>query len=363
VNRGARLSALLLWAVACPAPAQETPAPASTWRAAIDRDRDRLDAALGGVQLSAFGDVLSDEDGQGRRRVDFHAVELDLTRDLGENLQMAAAGVHSHDATQMPVAFLDWHPFGEPLAPRGRLSVEKGFHVQVGRFDVPFGDDWQFYASKDSTSISRPVTTTAIMGAYNDAGARVLGNNGTFNFNAYLLRGFEPGRLVGGRLGFTPFSDPFSLKGTRAPKPAEFGLSWFYDATSDWRKQGAGAAADAEGRLGPCYARAEYLLRQTRPEALPGPGTFQRGWHFTQEATLPWPATAFLRYERMWVEGPDPAAGAGHDERLAGGLSATLKGVFQLKLEGQHYLAASGATRSGPAYTANLWLAQCVVVF
>ena len=360
--RGARLLVLAAWAAAG-AWAQEA-APAPTWRAAIDHGRDRVDAALGGVQLAAFGDVLSDQDGEGRRRVDFHAFELDLTRDLGDDLQVAAAGVHSHEATQMPVVFLDWHPFGEPIAPRGRLSVEKGFHVQVGRFDVPFGDDWQFYASKDSTSITRPVTTAAIMGGgYNDAGARVLGNNGTFNFNAYLLRGFEPGRLVGGRLGFTPFSDPFSLNGTRAPKPAEFGLSWFYDATSDWRKQEAGAAADAEGRLGPYYARAEYVLRQTRPDPLLGPGTFQRGWHFTQEATLPWPATAFLRYERMWVEGPDPAAGSGHDERLAGGFSATLKGVVQLKLEGQHYLAASGATRSGPAFSANLWLAQCVVVF
>ena len=89
--RGARLLVLAAWAAAG-AWAQEA-APAPTWRAAIDHGRDRVDAALGGVQLAAFGDVLSDQDGEGRRRVDFHAFELDLTRDLGDDLQVAAAGV------------------------------------------------------------------------------------------------------------------------------------------------------------------------------------------------------------------------------------------------------------------------------
>jgi hypothetical protein len=63
--------------------------------------------------------------------------------------------------------------------PRG----EEGFHVQLGRFDVPFGNDWQFFASKDSVSISRPLTTDGIMdGGYNNVGLRVLGNNGTVRF-------------------------------------------------------------------------------------------------------------------------------------------------------------------------------------
>jgi hypothetical protein len=244
--------------------------------------------------------------------------------------------------------------------------VEKGFHVQVGRFDVPFGNDWQFYASKDSTSISRPLTTATIMeGGYNDAGIRVLGNNGTLNFNTYLLQGFQPGRLLGGRIALTPFGDPFSLKGTREPKVAELGISYFYDGTSTWAKRETGLALDADGRLGPYYVRAEYVTRTRQPE--PGsatPAATSRGWHLTQELTLqdtlPWPTTFFARGER--VAAVTDGFADGHDTRAAAGLSATLAGVLQIKLEADHYLAASPATLAVRNYRPNQWYAQIVVV-
>jgi hypothetical protein len=180
--------------------------------------------------------------------------ELDLAGELFETVDAAAAVVTNKDATKLTVGFLDFHPFGGTIAPRGRLWVEKGFHIQVGRFDVPFGNDWQFFASKDSTSISRPLTTATIMdGGYNDVGARILGNNGTVNFNTFLLRGFGDGRLVGGRVGLTPFGNPFSLKEARDPKSAEFGFSYLYDIGPDHRKQEVAWAADAEGRLVPSH--------------------------------------------------------------------------------------------------------------
>lgn len=363
------LRAALFLVCACAA-AQEAPGP-SGWRGAIDRGRDGLAGALGGLQLSAFGDALAARDDEGRQRAEFDAFELDGTVDLTEDLQAAAAGVAARgNPTRLTVGFLDWHPFGGQIAPRGRLWVEKGFHVEVGRFDVPFGNDWEFYASKDSASVSRPLTTAEVMdGGYNDAGVRVLGNDGTFNFNAYLLRGFNPGRLVGGRIGFTPLSDPFSLRASRESKPLELGLSWFYDATSDWRKREAGGAADVEGRRGPWYGRAEYVVRQTRSGDLAGPGLFRRGWHFTQElaldGTLGLPSTAFLRYERTWTRDldPVPAGPDGRDARVAAGLSATFLGILQAKAEGQHFLSASAATRASRAWNENLWLLQLVAVF
>jgi hypothetical protein len=284
---------------------------------------------------------------------------VDLSGDLTHDLQAGAAVVRFPAMTKLTVGYLDYHPFGGRIAPRGQLPVEEGFHVQAGRFDVPFGNDYPYYASKDSVSISRPLTTTAIMdGGYNDAGVRVLGNNGTLNFNAYMLQGFNPGRLVGGRIGLTPFSDPFTLKGTRKPKPAEIGFSWFYDADSRWHKRQAGMALDLDGRMGPYYARAEYLARTQEP------GITRRGWQFTQEwalgGLLPCPATAFLRVDRVGVSTP---ASLDHDTRLATGLSGTVAGILEVKLEGQHDLGASPGTRAVPGYGSFQWFGQLVAVF
>ncbi|MFN7958552.1 MAG: hypothetical protein U0P46_09550 [Holophagaceae bacterium] len=348
-----------------PGPPAE-PAKPLTWRESLDAGRERLAERLFGLKPSAFGDVLAAPDEAGRRKVDWGSFELDLSGEFKEVVEAAAAVVTSREGTKLPVAFLDVHPFGGTIAPRGRLWVEKGFHIQAGRFDVPFGNDWQFFASKDSVSISRPLTTDGIMdGGYNDVGVRVLGNDGTVNFNTFILRGFGDGRLAGGRLGFTPFGNPFSLQAVRDPKTLEFGFSYLYDTGADRRKREMVWAADAEGRVGPWYLRGEYLLRRQEPDATHERLT-RRGWHLTQECAfpdLPAPTTVFLRYERMGQLPAEASTGDDHDVRAAAGLSVTLAGILQLKAEWQHVLEATAATREAPGFSPNVWLAQVVVVF
>ncbi len=354
------------------ASAQESPGPPvgpvanPTWRESIDKGRDKLADRLFGLKLSAFGDVLAAPDDRGRKKLDWGSFELDLAGEFHDSIDAAAAVVTNQTATKLTVGFLDFHPFGGIIAPRGRLWVEKGFHIQVGRFDVPFGNDWQFFASKDSISISRPLSTDAIMdGGYNDIGMRVLGNDGTVNFNTFILRGFGDGRLAGGRLGLTPFGDPFSLKGAREPKSAEFGFSYLYDTDVHRRKRESAWALDAEGRQGAYYARMEYLSRRTEPTELDAALT-RRGWHLTQEvafAEFAVPTTLFVRYERMGQTPPLPPPGDDHDVRVVAGFGATVAGLVQLKAEWQRTLEATAATRESARYSPNVWLAQLVVVF
>ena len=358
---------LTIGAAAQTAPDQlKEPPKELTWRETLDKGRDTLADKLFGLKLSAFGDAQAAPDDQGRKKLDWGSFELDLAGEFHDTIDAAAALVINQDGTKLPVGFLDFPPFGGTIAPRGRLWVEKGFHIQAGRFDVPFGNDWQFFASKDSVSISRPLTTDRIMdGGYNDLGVRVLGNNGTVNFNTFILRGFGEGRLVGGRLGFTPFGNPFSLKDAREPKSAEIGFSYLYDTGSDRKKREVAWAIDAEGRLGSWYLRAEYLNRQTEPDALQE-GFTRHGWHLTQEYAWPdlaLPTTVFLRFERMGQQPADPPPGDDQDQRLAGGASLVVAGIVQLKAEWQHILKATATTRAMPNYSPNVWLAQLVVVF
>lgn len=349
-------------------PAQEAAKGDDGVRATLDQAKEGLSRRLFGVQATAFGDALWAKDpDSGRGRLDWGSVELDLSRDLGEDLQSAAALVWTREATLLTVGFLDYHVLGGRIAPRGRLWAEKGFHVQAGRFDVPFGNDWQFFASKDSVSISRPLSTEAVMeGGYNDAGIRVLGSDGTFNFNLYALRGFSQGRLYGGRVGFIPFGNPFALKDVRDGKVAEFGFSALLDRDGSGAKRGSATAWDLEIRGSRLLFRAERLAR--RWMAWDGePGRTLRAWRVELEVplqeSLGWPATAFVRAERSSQEPREEGSGDAQDARVTAGFSLNLGRVVQLKLEFQRWTAATPSQQRLASGGGTQALGQLVWVF
>lgn len=347
-------------------PALGADAPSGGLRGLLDRGKEGIAGGVFGLQVGAFGDALWARDPEtGRGRLDWGAAELDLGLDLHPDLQSAAAVVWTREQTLLTVGFLDFHLLGGRIAPRGRIWAEKGFHLQAGRFDVPFGSDWQFFASKDSVSISRPLTTSAIMdGGYNDAGVRALGNDGTFTFQVYALRGFSKGRLYGGRIGVMPFGNPFSLKDGPAGKVAEFGLSAFYDRDGSGRSLGRALAWDAEFRGSVLQVRGEYLDRRWNP--VDGePGHALRGWHLTVEVPLQdplgWPVTVFSRVERNWAAPPGEADPG--DARLAAGFALPIAGVLQLKAEVQRWTAVSAATRGEASRGGTQGFASLVWVF
>ncbi len=363
MNIGVKLLCFLFAALAGCACACEQDCPdEATLRERIDQRKEKL--AEQGVQLSAFGDAHSAYMPGGGQNLDIGTMEVDAILDIRDELQGALAVVKDPLQSKITVGFIDYHTFGGRIAPRGRLWVENGLHIQAGRFDVPFGSDWQFFASKDSISISRPLTTELIMnGGYNDVGVRVLGNNGSINFNTFLLQGFNKGQLIGGRVGLTPFSDPFSLKGVREPKIFELGLSCMYDANSNWRKNENSVALDAEGHLDAWTGRFEYLVRMQNP-ALNNGTIRMHGWHITQEYALPQElsATVFARYEQGVLRPAETGtAGYERDTRVAAGFSKNFDNLLLWKFEMQHYLSATPTSRQLPGYGRGLYT-QLVVM-
>lgn len=358
-------AAVLAWS---PLGGEDAAAAAPGLRGALDQGKSWLADRLFGLQVGAFGDALWARDGEsGRGRLDWGAAELDLGLDLHPDLQSAAALVWTREQTFLSVGFLDYHVLGGRIAPRGRIWAEQGFHLQAGRFDVPFGNDWQFFASKDSVSISRPLTTASVMeGGCNDAGVRVLGNDGTFNVHFYALRGYSQGRLYGGRIGVMPFGNPFSLKDAREGKLAEFGVSAFLDRDGAGRTRGRAVAWDAEYRGARVQVRGEYVER--RWEALDAEPTHtQRGWQLTVEVPLEealgWPVTLFGRIERASGVPREAGEGDPRDARVAAGFSLPIAGVLQLKAEVQRWSEATAATRGEASYGGTQGLASLVWVF
>ncbi len=338
-------------------------------------DPETLKATLAGIReglgLSGFFDVRAADTRTDPNVFSMGDFELDLAREVGRKVQVAAALVVNDEGTELAVAFVDVHVIGAPTAPRGRLPVEKGFRVQIGRFDVPFGGDWQYFAAKDRPELSAPLTTETVMdGGYNDVGLRLLGGTGSVVWSAYWLRGEGEGTLVGGRLGLMPFDNPYRLRGR--VRAIELGVSVLHDFDGDGGTESTSFAVDTElrGPLG--RLRAEYVRRDLRPVEGRDERVVRSGFQVTATVDAGAPAgvplTPYARYDTATVQ-PSPPPGTptgepwGRTERLSAGLNAGFFDLLSLKLEYQRTLSAPPAVEAEAGFHRDSFLAQVVVCF
>lgn len=332
--------------------------------AALEEVRD----ALG---LSGFFDVKAADPKTDPNVFSMGDFELDLAREIGKKVQVAAALVVNGEGAELAVGFVDVHVIGAPVAPRGRLPVEKGFRVQLGKFDVPFGGDWQYFAAKDRPELSAPLTTEVGMdGGYNDVGLRLLGGNGDLTWSAYWLRGEGEGTLVGGRLGFMPFDNPYRLKGR--VRAVELGVSALHDFDGDGGTESTSFAVDTEVRGPLGRLRAEYLRRDLRPVEGREERVVRSGFHVTAtfDAGAPWgvPLTPYARYDTLKEEpspAPEPTGEEawGRTERLSAGVNGLFFDIVSLKLEYQRTFSAPPAVEAEEEFHRDSFLAQVVVSF
>jgi hypothetical protein len=235
------------------------------------------------------------------------------------------------------------------------LFTEKGLHIQVGRFDVPFGNDWQYYASVDRVSVSPPLTTEMVMdGGYNDVGLRILRANVTYNYTLFMLRGIEEGFSFGGRFGFTPFNNPFTLK-KQELQLLEIGVSYMHDTDRGGTREERALAFDFESQVGPVRFQGEYVRRDYDIDELRLEG-FHLSTFFDIGEVARVPVTLFGRYDHL-RERPYENGETGELSRLTVGVNVNLFDISTLKLEYLHFLKESDAFSGGSFF------AQLVITF
>ena len=351
--------------------AQETPAPVPAPPSELESLKAALDGIREGLGLSGFFGVCAADTRTAPNVFSMGDFELDLAREIGRKVQVAAALVVNDDGAELAVGFVDVHVVGAPVAPRGRLPVEKGLRFQIGRFDVPFGGDWPYFAAKDRPEISAPLTTEIVMdGGYNDVGFRLLGGTGSLSWSAYWLRGEGKGTLVGGRLGIMPFDNPYRLRGR--VRAVQLGVSALHDFDGDGGTESTSFAVDSElrGPLG--RLRAEYVRRDLRPGVGRAERLVRSGFHVTAtfDAGAPAgiPLTPYARYDTASgdpssTQGPSADEPWGRTERLSAGLHASFFDILSLKLEYQRTLSAPRAVEAEEGFHRDSVVAQVVVSF
>ncbi len=237
--------------------------------------KDELIETLAGeespLKISGFFDVTLESPNERDRPFEFGALELDLEYPFNEHYTVSSALVWDGDTAEVGVGIVDYHWFDDAVPARGRIFDEPGFHLQAGRFDLPFGVDYQFFATSDRPNISAPLTTERIqLGGYNSDGARLYGTWKTFDYALYAVDSLygDNGGTVGGRIGFFPWRDPYRLHRFGGNRSLEFGLSYLQDMDNhgDGRDRVYGADMTLNYKM--FHLVAEWMKRDSDPHVL-----------------------------------------------------------------------------------------------
>ena len=234
----------------------------SAWANAGEITSDGLVAPT----FSGFFDINASDFKERDNPWDIGPVELDLEWEYGENFSVAGALVFEDGAADVGVAFIDYHyhQSSHSISPRGRIFYDPGFHVQLGRFDVPFGLDYLYFATPDRETITPPLIADYVMdGGWNDDGARFYGSYKFLDYSIFTTNGFNEGLAYGGRLGFYPLRNPFRLHKEITDKLLEIGVSFAVDDSKKiFTRDENLLGFDGQFTLGPVEIRGEYIRRQ-----------------------------------------------------------------------------------------------------
>lgn len=386
---GAAISILLSAAVFLPAYAENengvillAQADEKTVRQEVDELKSRMDELeeenkdlkkridlLSALKISGYFDVNISNYKNKPNVFSIGAFELDLEHNY-DHFQVAAALVF-HEGAELGVGFIDYHLYGSRISPRGRLFQDEGLHLQVGRFDVPFGNDWYEFSPAVRTTVTPPLTTELIMeGGYNDEGVRLLFNFMSVNATLYMLDGIEEqysfgGNSYGGRIGMTPFSNPYELKSRSVPV-FELGVSGIIDLDREGKTAEKLFAADIKTRTGPLILSSEYYYRDKNA------GILLYGYHVTAGLDLdyfsPLPVKIYGRFEQCVAEeivsiDNREAVDKNSITRLTAGLNLNISDISYLKFEYLNYLDAYEEYRSDQYFSKMLYYLQLVITF
>jgi len=325
----------------------------------LKKDDDILNAKVRelaqAIQFSGFFDVSLSTYGSNPNLFEVGSFEFDIKKEFYKHFQVGAALVFADKESDLAVGFIDFHLFGGLIPARGNVFLESGFHVQVGKFDVNFGNDWQYFASLDRPTMSAPLTTTVLMdGGYNDTGFRVLGNHSFINYAGYVLRGAGVGTAVGGRIAVVPFNNPFTME-SADNQPLDVGVGFIEDVSQSGKTDQRTFAGDVEARVAFLRLQAEYYQRHDLLQSLRRTG-FQVSLFgtFLEDGPLPFGASA--RFDTLGSTADDGAL----DEtlrRLTVGCFLRPFDVTVMKVEFAHFFDGNADLHGNSAF------AQLVIGF
>jgi hypothetical protein len=360
-----------------------------------------------GLDISGFFDVNAKTDNSTDQTFSVGSVELDLEYAATDHFAASSAlvlcgnsaGVDSAAPAAIfcggsgpgglgggqagiAVALADFHMFDNTIPPRGRIFNNQGFHIQGGRFDIPFSTDYQNFANTDRVTVTAPITTSKMQfGGFNGDGVRSYGSWKFLNYSVFWTDAMfaNDGTSVGGRLGVALGQNNYRSHKNN-PQGVEAGVSYLADLDKDYNLRHAVYGIDLS--LGYSFLRLQNELMLTQAYenfVFADPDTdietdygkpHQLGYHSTLTADLErfigYPMITFVRYGR-WE--PKTRKAEDFDGTLVSinnvsafsvGLNYRFNDYLKLKFE---YTDSLGTATKERFFDKKLGIAQMVVSF
>jgi hypothetical protein len=178
----------------------------------------------GQLAISAFADLLLPASSSTESGTEFRVnqAEVDLEGVMAPEIVAAMALAYDPDAETFALAVL---ALEMPLFSRANFTGK----MTVGQFDVPFGIDYQVYASVDRRLVNGPLFLDCSHEGWNDLGARVKLQRGQFGADVFVINGNQCGRGVVDPIKFVERLDIKRAEGMRgfftATETLELGVS------------------------------------------------------------------------------------------------------------------------------------------
>ncbi|TET42473.1 MAG: hypothetical protein E3J63_00720, partial [Elusimicrobia bacterium] len=188
------------------------------------------------LEISGFVDVLTQGQQGEKTTFGMGAFEIDFVSEFSSKVSFEGAVVVEGEEVGLGQTLVDF-----------KLLEEEKLGLQVGLLDMPFGIDYQVFATPDRKLVTPPLVTELMMdGGWGDVGVNLHGSAPRLNCNVYVVNGMgedsgvpvnqitdnNNSKTAGGRLGFLPIKD------------LEFGFSYAQGPYLD------GAARQALSRIG-----------------------------------------------------------------------------------------------------------------
>lgn len=200
---------------------------------------------------------------------------------------------------------------------------------------------------------------------YNDVGIRILTNFVSFYGTFYILRGIDEGysyggNSFGGRIGITPFNNPYQLSKADIPV-LDIALSYIHDVNTAYETTEKLLAVDIESKLGPLLLRGEYYRRDKLVGILLNGFHITAGLDFNEVISIP--LTIFLRYDFYHMKRYIKSNEKDELSRITSGFKLNIAKVSTLKLEYQRFLTTYPEYTSTEYYNDNLFYLQLIISF
>lgn len=163
------------------------------------------------LEISGFVDVLT-QGQQGEKTIfGMGPFEIDFVSEFSSKVSFEGAVVVEGDEVGLGQTLVDF-----------KLLEEEKLGVQVGLLDMPFGIDYQVFATPDRKLVTPPLVTERMMdGGWGDIGVNLYGCAPRLNYNLYIVNGMgedsgapvnqltdnNSAKTVGGCIGVSPLKD------------------------------------------------------------------------------------------------------------------------------------------------------------